>query len=268
MVAKLLVASLALTSALKIDKPLAPVLKLRGGVDKNMVATAYTTIGSANAVMTYLATEKNLEAYGFDKPSPVSVFMMKFAGIIMTSTVIMSWCALNGMDTQRALAWGSVPFLVGSADTLLNDKCAALGIDPKGQVFNAALQVFFTYSLFSGFQSGAVMKFLPGWMLFNGVNCALLPEVACKMWGVPSSDEVAFFVKSFGYFMASGAALMGSLVLGNDATTAIGHSLVPMLLNMVDNKFVSKNFEKFGVKDGPIYAWAAIMTGSLVSLLM
>jgi len=68
--------------------------------------------------------------------------------------------------------------------------------------------------------------------------------------------------------MASGAALMGSLVLGNDATTAIGHSLVPMLLNMVDNKFVSKNFEKFGVKDGPIYAWAAIMTGSLVSLLM
>lgn len=244
------------------------MLKLRGGVDKNMVATAYTTIGSANAVMTYLATEKNIEAYGIDKPSPVSIFMMKFAGLIMTSTVIMSWCALNGIETQRSLAWGSVPFLVGSADTLLNDKCAALGIDPKGQVFNAALSALFTYSLFSGFQSGAVMKFLPGWLLFNGVNCALLPELACKMWGVPSSDEIAFFIKGFGYFMASCATLMGSLVLGNDATTAIGYSLVPMLLNIMDNKFVSKTFEMFGVKDGPIYAWAAIMTGSLISLLM
>jgi hypothetical protein len=266
--AKLLIVSLALTSALKIEKPLAPVLKLRGGIDKNMVATAYTTIGSANAVMSYLATEKNLAAYGFEKPSPVSVFTMKFAGLIMTSTVIMSWCALNGMDTQRALAWGSIPFLVGSADTLLNDKCATLGIDPKGQIFNAALQVFFTYSLFTGFQSANVMKFLPGWMLFNGVNCALMPDFACKMWGVPSNEEVVFFIKSFGYFMAAGATLMGSLVLGNDATTAIGHSLVPMILNMVDNKFISKNFEKFGVKDAPIYAWAVIMSASLVTLLM
>lgn len=68
--------------------------------------------------------------------------------------------------------------------------------------------------------------------------------------------------------MAAGATLMGSLVLGNDATTAIGHSLVPMILNMVDNKFISKNFEKFGVKDAPIYAWAVIMSASLVTLLM
>jgi len=65
--------------------------------------------------------------------------------------------------------------------------------------------------------------------------------------------------KQLGFFFVGVGVMMYALSQGVDSLRAIGYSWIPMLLNVLDMVFVSKDVEELDLPTGPLYFWIAMM---------
>merc|ERR1719473_1348501 len=125
----------ALTAALALAtvegrhlKPTGPKLKTKGlnvrggdlaGVSPELAAKVGTTMLSANGVMMALSPDKTGEMYGVEI-TPMTSWLAEGMGNTFLGIAVTSWCALNGVDTVKAIGCGMIPWLVGNTKTMLN----------------------------------------------------------------------------------------------------------------------------------------------------
>jgi len=251
--------------------PRALALNLRGGfmdVDPVAAAKVSTTIISANGVLMSQAPQKAGEIYGIDM-GPMEEWIGEGIGHVFVGTALMAWLALNGASTNTAIGCGLVPQLVQSTKTLLNGTPTALGVPQQGMIFNLALNAFAVYALLTGQEfADSVTKFMIGFAGLNGVAFAIAPAAGAGAWGVKGDEKVEFFMKALGFFLTGWAVMGGALVKGEEATKAIGLSLIPAMGHITDVLFISKWADKFGMAKNPQYFNGAVMVAVILATLL
>jgi hypothetical protein len=273
----------ALTAALVLvaaeGRNLKPTLKLKtkglnvrggdiAGVSPELAAKVGTTMLSANGVMMSLSPDKTGEMYGV-QITPMTSWLAEGMGNTFLGIAVTSWCALNGVDTTKAIGFGMIPWLVGNTKTLLNDLPTKLGVPPAGMYFATALSALGVYATLGGTDFGEIVaKGLTYFWGLNGIAFALAPEAGGGAWGVAGDELVTFFMKNFGYFLLSASVLNAALLEGWEAPKAIGASFVVALISIIDNNFIAKNAAKFNMEMGPQYFWMALQAGVIACTML
>jgi hypothetical protein len=268
----LLFVSLALgAQARSFPRTLSKPLAVRGGagpVDPTLACQIGTTLVSANGAMMALSPSKVGDIYGL-KLEPIGEWIAENGGMTFVGTAVASWLALNGASANTAIGWGVVPQVVIGVKTLLNDLPAKFGVPAPGMILNTALNVGVVYALLTD-QSYAptVIKALLAYYGLNSLGFILATEKAAGMWGIKGSDETLLMMKSFGWFIGSFVALAYGLSEDKGATTSIGYAFVLPLISILDNLFISKSADKFGLEKNAQYFWLAIQTMIVVTTLV
>eukprot|EP00286_Rhodomonas_abbreviata_P027143 CAMPEP_0181304542 /NCGR_PEP_ID=MMETSP1101-20121128/9212_1 /TAXON_ID=46948 /ORGANISM="Rhodomonas abbreviata, Strain Caron Lab Isolate" /LENGTH=283 /DNA_ID=CAMNT_0023410319 /DNA_START=62 /DNA_END=913 /DNA_ORIENTATION=- len=251
--------------AVSVSAPRSAPLRLRGGlgdIDPNLVAKIALGPGFANAALCSLAPSKAGEVYGVTL-SAISEWITESSGYMLLGAFLLALLTLTGKTSlAHAAAWSIVPGTVGCVKALLNNTPQKCGVAVGGQYFGLAVNAAVTYALFTVKAATAtnVIKGWAAWGLLNGIGLWLMPEGAGKAWGCPSLTELdALMFKVFGVNLIYYAVLLLGLAQGKAPAQAIGYSLIPFTIHMVDSAFISKTNQKFGLANGPNYFWMVFM---------
>jgi hypothetical protein len=246
------------------------VLKLRGGlagVDTNTVATAATCITGLNAVYCALAPEPAAEAYGVKGASFNVVQMIKALGNTNLMVVVLAACLLKGVDTNTAIAWSQLPWIIGCLDAIFNGTGEKMGQPAFAQPLLLAISAATMYCGFTGTNMPLAGQLNAGWGLLNGVGAALVPDKLASAWGMSGDSAFNAMMKNFGFALCSASVLAYCVASGQPFIQSLGYAWAVLLVGLVDQKFVSKTFDDIGGDDGPLYAWMAISAAVTAGLL-
>jgi hypothetical protein len=253
-------------------------LFVRGGagpLDPTQVAKAATILGGASSVFNYLAPEKTYRGWGdkLEHSNPVSLWMVERIGcnsmqLALTCGGLFLW----GMDTEKAMALGLIPWLVEGLKVVLNDwHKKALGVNDsfkQGHIISLAIMLLACYGGFANPEwSSLALKIGSGWGLLNSVLLGLFPSVGLKAWGFAADRaESEFLVGIHGFllFQTSGMNLL--LLNGSDPKKALGYAMMVTVASILSNTLLSDNAKTFGLDMNVNLLWgafAAVIAGTL-----
>lgn len=175
----------------------------------------------------------------------------------------MAYCLVfQGTSINTAVGIGQLPAVASILSDLLNGYCKDAGL-PNGPQYGAlAVHAFIAYAcLTNASYADIAINICSAWCLVNGVTLGLATTPALKQWGMENADTLTTaLAKQAGFFLLGLGALVYSLSQGNvDSIRAIGYSWIPLLVNLVDMAFVSKEFVELNMPMGPIYTWIVLM---------
>eukprot|EP00961_Rhodomonas_salina_P245762 3320794-Rhodomonas_salina.1 len=107
------------------------------------------------------------------------------------------------------------------------------------------------------------------WLTIMGVWLAVSAETCAKAWGCHSLAEMDLvLLNNMGFYLLGGAVHIFFLAQGESAAKAFGYSIAPFALNLVNNQFISKTNQKFGVTLGSQLFWLAYFIAVAAGTLM
>jgi hypothetical protein len=257
-----LLAALSTTGALKLDKAVRPVLKLRGGlagVDPALAATVGSTLFGINGVVCGLAEGVAAEGYGLTDPSYNIQQMVKSLGYTFASFAVLALSLLKGVPFGSAFGWSVVPWLLLTVSNILNGVPAKMGMPAAGQFVLLAINTASCYCGMTGTAMPLAAKLNAGWTMLNGVMFALMPKMGAKAWGLEEDDKFCAIFKNFGYSLVAMGTLIMATATGVDVSTAVGYGMIPMIASLADGLFVTKGFDTLNADKVPAYVWGVIM---------
>jgi hypothetical protein len=261
---KLLLASLALAAGLSVGKNDQPALRLRGGlagVDGAQVAKYAGMLLLANGAYCNLAPEPACKAYGMEKPSYDIMQMVKSLGAVNLASGVLALCVLNGVDTNQAIGWASLPWLVLTLDSIFNGAGEKMGQPAFAQPLLLAITSATMYCAFTNTNMPLAATLNSAWCLLNGLGAALTPTALASAWGMKGDAAFEGMLKNFGYQLAGYGVVQYFIANGGDSVKALGYGWVAALLSMIDMNFITKSVDALGVKKEALMGWGVIQAG-------
>lgn len=252
---------LALTAALASRSAVTPsYLRLRGG-DVDTVTNGMALLQVASGTFAFMAPERNIEMYGYDKePTKVEVAMMRYLAV---GQVVLGATSVAGLEGGSKAA--QAMSLSGGAASLL--ACApvfeALG-GPKQPLaaWIAALAV-----LGKATRAGKVKSVVPGTVL-GGIAAAQALVAPDKTWEayknkLPATEmALALFSLAGGNLLANTAYVAVADKQGHKKGLCAGLAL--LAANCV--KFAVLDATRVGFKPAGAFVWGAITAAGALAL--
>jgi hypothetical protein len=261
-----------LAHAKKAFAPKTSLLKIRGGagpLDPVLVAKVATGLTFANAVPSILSPSKMTELYGPMNCDAINEESIARGGTAMLAHAIMVYCVLfKGSSLNDAVAAGTIPWIVHSVKTLLNDVPAKLGYNAAAEWILMAIGCFVAHTCWTNADyTDNVVKAYGIWGLLNGALCSLAPLTFMETWGLKASGLDKKHLQRI-----PGASILGSGVFitamtnGVDLHKAIGYSIIPFLAFFVSAVFVTKEAVDLKLKLSAHYISMALTAAAVLTL--
>lgn len=219
-------------------------MRLRGGVDADMVAKGALGLTTANAIVMALSPDKAAEIYEVGATSEADSMIIEYMGGIMLSTAVSIYYVMQGTDVATAVGYGLVPSLIQNVKSLLNGDSAKFGQEGVATLINPALTAFMVYTLLgsgSPVDADTAMKAWAGWCALNGAGMYFATDKLMEAWGAGGAKVNAVFMKGMGSFLASNAVATYCLATGEGALKSLGYSTAVVLAQMIDGNFITKD---------------------------
>jgi hypothetical protein len=240
----------------------------------NAIATLYALAGTSAALnpKSQYASYGIKEAKGKEKAKENEFLkvVVKSIGVCSVGAAMMSKFMLQDGDATKAIGYGYLPWALFNLKNIADKSCTKAGIPGWTQLVSLAIQGFFSWAMITGRSFAPnLAKFAGIFTSLNALYAALSPKKFAKdSWGqkdLSPVNEAEF--KLFGYnFLGFGAMAM-SLARGDDINTALAYQNIAIVLGVFDGLYLSKTFEKAGMKTKALIPWMllpAVIAGSLL----
>jgi len=231
-----------------------------GPLDPTVVAKTTATGTLAVHLLSALGPEKALRTYGVEHPTPVNVFVAQREWTFFLAASLMGYLTIvHDQSVNSAVGYGTFPIILEVLRSILNDEQEKLGISNVAQlvVVLAPLVVNSYACLVNTEQANTVTMVCGAYNILKGIWYFLDTENSGKTWGLKGETD-PYSIGSAKWMGISlivyGGGLVG-LAREVDVKKLAGYSWIPVILNMINETFITKVVDTYGLNKSLFYMW-------------